>query len=86
MSIVKNGLFFVARLNENAVFEVLCEQPNHISEWCWWREVILLNPIESATKARLVIYKNPRTGYALKFVSNMFDYQPSTIKQFYKHR
>lgn len=83
-------MFFVTRLNENAHYEVLSGQPNHISEYAdrgiISDQVILLNPGESAVKARLVIYKDYVSGHVLQFVSNMFDYQPTTIIQLYKYR
>lgn len=83
-------VFFVTRLNENADYEVLSGQPNHTSEYADGGiisdQIILLNPGESAVKARLVIYKDFVSGHVLQFVSNMFDYQPTTIIQLYKYR
>lgn len=84
------GVFFVTRLNENADYEVLSGQPNHISEYADGGiisdQIVLLKPDVSALKARLVIYKDPESGCVLKFVSNLFDYQPTTIIQLYKYR
>ncbi|MCP4459492.1 MAG: transposase [Cytophagales bacterium] len=36
--------------------------------------------------ARLIIYKDPVSGKVLKFISNMFDHQGTTIIQLYKYR
>lgn len=84
------GAYFVTRLNENAGYEVLSGQPNHISEYADGGiisdQIILLNPSENTLKARLIIYKDPQSGHVLKFVSNMFDYQESTIILLYKYR
>ena len=48
--------------------------------------MILLNPSESASKARLIVYQDPQSGHVLKFASNMFDYQDTTIVLLYKYR
>lgn len=86
----QNGAFFVTRLNENASYQVLSGQPNHISEYADGGvvsdRIILLDPIGTQLKARLVVYKDPESGNVLKFVSNMFDYQALTIVQLYKYR
>lgn len=82
--------YFVTRLNDNADYEVLVGQPNHISEYADGGiisdQIILLNPSKNALKARLIVYKDPLTGKVIKFVSNMFDYLDSTIILLYKYR
>jgi len=45
-----------------------------------------LNSTEGAIRARSIVYKDPETGHVLQFVSNMFDYQDTTIIQLYKYR
>lgn len=84
------GAYFVTRLNENADYEVLAGQPNHISEYADGGiisdQLILLNSFESTLKARLIVYKDPQSGHVLKFISNMFDYQDTTIILLYKYR
>lgn len=86
----QQGIYYVTRLNENADYEVLSGQPNHISEYADGGiisdQVILLNPSESALKARLIVYKDPQSGHVLKFISNMFDYRDTTIILLYKYR
>lgn len=86
----EQGVYFVTRLNENADYEVLAGQPNHISEYADGGiipdQIILLNPSKNALKARLIVYKDPFTGKVIKFVSNMFDYLDSTIILLYKYR
>jgi len=86
----KQGVFYVTRLNDNADYEVLVGQPNHISEYADGGiisdQVIRLHANETTLAARLIIYKDPVSGNVLKFLSNMFDHQPTTIIQLYKYR
>lgn len=86
----EKGAHFVSRLNDNADYEVLAGQPNHISEYADGGiisdQVILLNPSRNALRARLIVYKDHLTGKTIKFVSNMFDYLDSTIILLYKYR
>lgn len=86
----EKGAHFVTRLNENADYEVISGQPRHISEYADGGvisdQLILLNSTEGAIRARLIVYKDPETGHVLQFVSNMFDYQDTTIIQLYKYR
>ncbi len=84
------GRLLCDRLNENADYEVLSGQPNHLSEYAdggiTSDQIILPNPGENALKARLIVYKDPESGHVLKFISNMLAYQPTTIIQLYKYR
>ena len=86
----KQGVFYVTRLNENAQYEVLSGQPNHISEYANGGiisdQMIRLNAGKTILEARLIKYKDPITGMVLKFIANMFDYEATTIIQLYKHR
>lgn len=86
----KQGVFYVTRLNENAQYEVLSGQPNHISEYANGGiisdQMIRLNSGEITLDARLIKYKDPVTGKVLTFISNMFDYKTTTIIQLYKYR
>jgi hypothetical protein len=86
----KQGVFYVTRLNENADYEVLVGQPNHISQYAAGGiisdQIIRLNSEETVLEARLIIYKDPVSGKVLKFISNMFDYQNTTVIQLYKYR
>ena len=86
----KEGVFYVTRLNDNAKYEVLSGQPNHISQYANGGiisdQLIGLKNKEDTLRARLIIYKDPVSGKVLKFISNMFDHQPYTIIQLYKHR
>ncbi|MCP4490115.1 MAG: transposase, partial [Gammaproteobacteria bacterium] len=81
----KQGVFYVTRLNDNADYEVLLGQPNHISQYADGGiiadQVIRLNSNETTLVARLIIYKDPVSGKVLKFVSNMFEHQGTTIIQ-----
>lgn len=86
----KQGVFYVTRLNDNAQYVVLAGQANHISQYAKGGIIsdqkIRLTTNETTLEARLIIYKDPVTGKVLKFVSNMFDYQATTIIQLYKYR
>jgi hypothetical protein len=86
----KQGVFYLTRLNDNAHYEVLTGQPNHISQYADGGivadQIIRLNTNETVLDARLIIYKDHVSGKVLKFISNMFTYQPTTITQLYKYR
>lgn len=86
----KLGVFYVTRLNDNADYEVLNGQPNHISEYTGGGiisdQVIRLSSHETVLDARLIIYKDHVSGKVLKFVSNLFEYQDCTVIQLYKYR
>jgi hypothetical protein len=85
-----NGVYFITRLNDNADYQVLSGQPNHISEYADGGvisdQIILLNPSNITLKARLIFYKDPVSGQVFKFVSNMFDHRDTTIILLYKYR
>ena len=86
----QQGVYYVTRLNENADYEVLSGQLNHISDYADGGvisdQIILLNPADSALKARLIVWKDPESGHVLHFVTNMVDYQQATITLLYKYR
>jgi hypothetical protein len=86
----EKGVYFVTRLNDNADYQVLEGEPNHISEYADGGiisdQIILLNPSREPLNARLIIYKDPVSGKVLEFVSNMLDYSDSTIILLYKYR
>lgn len=80
----------MTRLNENAHYEALSGQPNHISEYANGGvisdQIILLHPSKTALKARLIVYNDPLSGKVFKFVSNMVNSHDMTITQLYRHR
>lgn len=86
----ENGVYYVTRLNDNAEYEVLEGGTNHISEYATGGlvsdQTILLNTSKKPLKARLVVYIDPVSKERLEFVSNMFEYESSTIVQLYKYR
>lgn len=86
----EQGVYYVTRLNENADYEVLSGQLNHISDYADGGvisdQIILLNPADGALKARLIVWKDPESGHVLHFVTNMVDYQQATITLLYKYR
>jgi hypothetical protein len=86
----EKGAYFVTRLNDNADYQILEGQPNHISDYADGGvvadQIIMLNPTKDPLRARLIIYKDPVSGKVLEFVSNMFDYSDSTVILLYKYR
>jgi len=81
------GVFYVTRLNENANYDVLVGQPNHVSDYADGgiisdQRILLKDGLE----ARLIVYKDYASGKVLQFVSNMFEHQATTIIQLYKYR
>ena len=83
----EQGVFYVTRLNENASYQVLSGQPNHISEYADGgiisdQRILLKDGLE----ARMVVFKDYGSGKVLRFVSNLFDYDEMTIVQLYKYR
>ncbi len=84
------GVYFVTRLNDNADYQVIEGQVNHISDYAEGGVVsdqtIMLNPSKNPLKARLIVYKDPVSGKELAFVSNMFDYSDNTVILLYKYR
>ncbi len=85
-----NGVYFITQLNDNADYQVLSGQPNHISEYADGGvisdQIILLDPSNAPLKARLIVYKDPVSGQVFKFVSNMFDHRDTKIILLYKYR
>lgn len=86
----EKGIYFVTRLNDNAEYQVLEGEPNHISEYTIGGiisdQIISLNPSKEPLKARLIIYKDPVSGKVLEFVSNLFEHSDSTVILLYKYR
>lgn len=83
-------VYFVTRLNENANYEVISGVENDYISYADGGiisdQIILLSPSKTALKARLIVFKDPESEKVLKFVSNMFDYESSTVIQLYKYR
>lgn len=88
--LTNEGAFFVTRINENAVYDVVEGKINHISDYASGGvisdQIILLNPSKEAIKARLIKYIDPLSGKTLEFVTNMFEYSEQTIVLLYKYR
>lgn len=84
------GVFYVTRLNDNAVFEketeIISEAHEYLSGGVILDQTILLKKGAGSLKARLVTYKDPLTGEVLRFISNLFGYQSQTIVMLYKNR
>ncbi|MFT7036916.1 MAG: hypothetical protein ACJA2S_005457 [Cyclobacteriaceae bacterium] len=86
----EQGVFYVTRINENAQYDVLTGQPNHIIEYANGGiisdQIIQLKTSETTLEARLIIYKDPVSGKVLKFIFNMFSHSAYTVIQLYKYR
>ena len=87
----RQGTYFVTRLNDNAVYDIIESRTNDIMEYASGGvirdEVIQLKLGQGQyLRARLITYKDPVTGNVLRFLSNMFHYQATTIASLYKNR
>lgn len=83
----KAGAFYVTRLNENTSYEVLLGQPNDITQYAAGgiiKDQVI--ELKEGHRARLVVFKDHESEKVLQFVSNMFDYDVTTIVQLYKYR
>lgn len=88
-----DGVFFVTRLNKNALYTVLKEiKGEHFDringEGVQKEEHIQLKVKDSKEGLilRLVTYKDPESGKLLQFLTNHFDYKAETIALIYKNR
>lgn len=88
----QQGVYYVTRLNDNAVYEVVESKVHDIEEFAGGGvirdQTILLKLPEpgQCLKARLITYKDPLTGHVLKFLCNMFPFKDTTITSLYKNR
>jgi hypothetical protein len=86
----ENGVYFVTRLNDGANYKVISGVVNDYIDYADGGiisdQIIMLSPLKTELKVRLIIFKDPETGKVLKFVSNMITYAASTIIQLYKYR
>lgn len=88
-----HGVFFVTRINENASYEVLSNNPVDLLDVAHGVGVlkdqyIMLNihGSQEGLKLRMITYKDPESGKVLRFLSNHFDYEALTIALIYKNR
>ena len=87
----RQGTYFVTRLNDNAVYDIIESHTHDIVEYAGGGvirdEVIQLKLGQGQyLRVRLITYKDPVTGNVLRFLSNMFHYQAATIALLYKNR
>jgi hypothetical protein len=86
------GVYYVTRLNDNAVYDIVESETNDIEQYAGGGiirdEIIQLKLPDGKghLKARLVTYKDPLTENVLRFLTNMVDYQATTITLLYKNR
>lgn len=84
------GAYYVTRINENAIYNVIEASINHPCHYADGGiisdQIIELNNSETTLKCRLIAYKDPESGHVLQFVSNMFDFDATTVIQLYKYR
>lgn len=87
----RQGVYFVTRLNDNAGYDLIESRTNDIEEYAGGgviRDQIIQLKLgqDQHLRARLITYKDPVTGNVLRFLSNMFQYQATTITLLYKNR
>lgn len=88
----KQGVYFVTRINENAVYDIVESKTHDIEEFISGgiiRDEIIQLKLANCSdhfRLRLITYKDPLTGHVLKFLTNMFDYQATTATLLYKNR
>jgi Domain of unknown function (DUF4372)/Transposase DDE domain len=81
----QQGIYFVTRLNDNAVYDVVESKVADIEEFAGGGVILdetiqlKLTDRNQCFNARMITYKDPLTGHVLKFLSNMFLYQATTI-------
>lgn len=88
----EKGVYYVTRLQENAKYEIVSTYNAPIHE-CMnggviKDQVVLLqsNNMPAPHKARIITYKIPGTNRILKYLSNMFEVQATTIALLFKNR
>lgn len=89
----QQGVFFVTRLNENANYNIIDTRNLEVIDALNNGGILKDQVIELQLKGqnepfimRLVTYKDPLTGKILKFLTNLMDYQATTIALLYKNR
>lgn len=88
----QQGAYFVTRLNDNAVYDIVESKVNDILEYAGGGVIkdetvrLKLPEGDQCLSARLITYKDPLTGHVLRFLSNMFGYEAATITLLYKYR
>lgn len=90
----KEGIFFVTRLNANAVYEVLEEHSIEASENGGSRADKAIRMQTNQLKCRLIEYKDPVSGKTLEFLTNLpkedtedkEGYGANTVARLYKMR
>jgi hypothetical protein len=87
------GVYLVTRLNENASYSVVKENPVDILDLTQGIGIlkdqhikVKLRESKEGLLLRLITYKDPESGKVLKFLTNHFDYQAMTIALIYKNR
>lgn len=87
------GVFFVTRLNKNASYKVLRDNPVDALDVMSCEGVIRDQIIQVKIKGskdglqlRLVTYKDPNSSKTLKFITNQMEYRALTISHIYKNR
>jgi hypothetical protein len=87
------GVFFVTRLNKNASYKVLRNNPVDFLDVAAGQGVLKDQNIQVKLKGskdglqlRLVTYKDPFSAKILKFITNQLEYKALTISYIYKNR
>ena len=90
----KEGLYFVTRMKDNALYQVLSEDKTidvleAVNCGGILRDEIITLKLDAENQTvpfRPVTYKDPLTGKILVFISNLMGYQAQTIAQLYRCR
>ncbi len=87
------GVYFVTRLNKNASYKVLIDNPVDALDVMACEGVLKDQIIEvrlkgskSGLQLRLVTYKDPNSAKVLRFITNQTEYKALTISLIYKNR
>lgn len=82
--------FWVTRLNKNAKYQTISEKVYDCIDYADGGiisdSIIIFDKKNITLKARLIVYKDPETSKVLKFICNLFEYNPLVIAQIYKYR
>lgn len=89
----KKGVYFVSRLNNNASYTVLSNNPVDALDVMACEGVlkdqiiqVKLKGSKEGLQLRLVTYKDPNSSKVLRFITNQMDYKALTISLIYKNR
>lgn len=83
-ALTENGIFFVTRLKDNAVYELLAKKPGRKSATIKNDQAVLLKSMEK--KFRLVTHEDPKTGNVYHYLTNAHHIKAAEVADIYKER